>query len=161
MSLVFFWKIWVFRSNVQFKIDGFNYFIQKVGEATATSKPAAISNRCYWRHMTQLCHRGIDWCALRSMNVACISTISKFVVFKFRTRQEIMCRITCVSCCCCCCCREVAMNEKLIVQMDGKRTRIFNTKVDNLACASAFSSLAFLERHICFFIISFTFTPCA
>lgn len=26
-------------------------------------------------------------------------------------------------------CRELAMNAKLVVQMDGKRTRIFNTKV--------------------------------
>lgn len=93
-------------------------------------KPAAILNRCYWQHMTQLCHRGIDWCALRPMNV-CLGD------FRIRGIQvpnniktgDYVPDNGCVSCCCYC--REVAMNEKLIVQMDGKRTRIFNTKVNN------------------------------
>lgn len=40
-------------------------------------------------------------------------------------------------------CREVAMNEKLIVQMDGKRTRIFNTKVDAPSC-----SIFFLNKNV-------------
>ncbi|CAL1679484.1 unnamed protein product [Lasius platythorax] len=45
--------------------------------------------------------------------------------------------------------REVAMNEKLIVQMDGKRTRIFNTKVDEIACTlPSFSSSKSTESHL-------------
>ncbi|XP_024886208.1 kinesin-like protein Klp98A [Temnothorax curvispinosus] len=37
--------------------------------------------------------------------------------------------------------REVAMNEKLIVQMSGKRTRIFSTKVSTISPAARVTSI--------------------
>lgn len=81
--------------------------------------------------MTQLCHRGIDWSALLQT-----SRVGDFRIRGFSNSEQYQdegcvpdnIRIMLLLC------REVAMNEKLIVQMDGKRTRIFNTKVDNLAC---------------------------
>lgn len=54
-------------------------------------------------------------------------------------------------------CREVAMNEKLIVQMSGKRTRIFNTKVGHFAArvTSIRPSSKYMSMSHLLFIISF------
>lgn len=69
------------------------------------------------------------WCTSRAPRRFPNSVV--FGQFSDNARRKIGCQIrACVSHVMLLLCREVAMNEKLIVQMDGKRTRIFNTKVD-------------------------------
>lgn len=83
----------------------------------------------YWQHMTQLCHRGIDWRCITDRRERSHAS-RRFFRIRFPrclcvALGEVSARITT----CSLLSREVAMNEKLIVQMSGKRTRIFNTKV--------------------------------
>ncbi|XP_039304314.1 kinesin-like protein Klp98A isoform X2 [Solenopsis invicta] len=78
--------------------------------------------------MTQLCHRGIDWRCITDRRERSHAS-RRFFRIRFPrclcvALGEVSARITT----CSLLSREVAMNEKLIVQMSGKRTRIFNTK---------------------------------
>lgn len=128
--------------------------IQKVGETTATLKTSR-----YIEQMLLTAHDTVmsSWYRLECItNVACVSAIFEFVVFPNRTKTKDCVpdnmRITLLLLC-----REVAMNEKLIVQMEGKRTRIFNTKVDNFACMLSLLPLLLFYWNITsiFFIILF------
>lgn len=134
--------------------------IQKVGEATATLKTSR-----YIEQMLLTAHDTVmsSWYRLECItNVACVSAIFEFVAFPVpnKTKTEDCVpdnmRVTLLLLLY----REVAMNEKLIVQMDGKRTRIFNTKVDNLICtlsSSIPSSFLSKYQHV-FFILFILFS---
>lgn len=131
--------------------------IQKVGETTATLKTSR-----YIEQMLLTAHDTVmsSWYRLECItNVACVSAIFEFVAFRVpnKTKTEDCVpdnmRVTLLLLLC----REVAMNEKLIVQMDGKRTRIFNTKVDNLTCMLSF--LLFYRNITCFFLFYLIYFP--